>query len=65
MTQKLCLIAHNDQQLKGCLAMLSSQHETNFSFDVIFELVKMIKLNNRLNHHFIIVNQKIANELPN
>ena len=44
MTQKLCLIAQNDHQLKGCLDMLSSQHETNFSFDVLFELVKMIKI---------------------
>ena len=42
MTQKLCLIAQSDQQLKECLDMLRSQHETNFSFDVIFELVKMI-----------------------
>ena len=42
MTQKLCLKAQNDQQLKGCLAMLRTQHETNFYFDVIFELVKMI-----------------------
>ena len=44
MTQKLCLIAQNDQQLKGYLAMLSSQNENNFSFDVIFEMAKMIKI---------------------
>ena len=44
MTQKLCLIAQNDQKLKGFLAMLRSQHETNFSFDVIFEMVKIIKI---------------------
>ena len=42
MTKKLCLIAQNDQQLKGCLDMLISQHDNNFSFDVIFEMVKMI-----------------------
>ena len=58
------MIYQNDQQIKGCLAMLSSQHDNNFSFDVIFEMVKMVYLNNRLIHHFFLVNRKIANEVP-
>ena len=37
------MIYQNDQQIKGYIFMLISQHENNFSFDVIFEMVKRIK----------------------
>ena len=37
------MIYQNDQQIKGYLVMLISQHDNYFSFDVIFEMVKRIK----------------------
>ena len=37
------MIYQNDQQIKGYLVMLISQCDNNFSFDVIFEMVKRIK----------------------
>ena len=37
------MIYQNDQQIKGYLVMLISQHDNNVSFVVIFEMVKRIK----------------------
>ena len=36
------MILQLDQQLKGYSSISKSPNEDNFSFDVIFELVKMI-----------------------
>ena len=41
LIQKLQMIYQFDQQLKCYSSMLRSQHKNNFSFDDIFELVKM------------------------
>ena len=64
LVQILQMIYQNDQQIKGYLIMLSSQHDNNFYFDVILKMVIELKLNNQSIHQIFIVTRKITNMVP-